>query len=484
MRRRCAQAIVALLALLAAGPLSSAGAVEAVPPAPPNDNLAAAQVIHSLPTTVTGTTVGATVEMNEAPAGCGPFSTHSVWYSFRAGTPERIALDIAAAGSLDATLSVYHAVRSQLNLAACQQTDAEGHAALTFAASRNGLYYVRVAALEGSQENTFTLDAFLPTPAVTPPGLPLPAGGATGQVDRIQNVNAAYHLTMRAGVSYLINLANLTPHACVSAELFAPGTTTFEEGTPLLQIHCGGFRLFTPSAGHGGRYVIQLTPRESHAGVQRFHIQAGVADSTETAPGLTLANDSVVHGHLAGRGVRVLRLYRLDITSHSNLTLKLFAPDSAHFNVQLRDLFGHVLGCACGESGRVTLQQQLQTGRYYVAVSERESTSGSFALLRESRTITSTKISFSSRKASAGQPDSIDLKVSPGVSGPARVDIERFDPVFGWQFYAREQTFVSGGSGSVRFTPPAIGRFRAEGSFEGSRTSSPSGTNVAYLLVS
>ena len=40
--------------------------------------------------------------------------------------------------------------------------------------------------------------------------------GVNGQVDRIQNVNAAYSFTLRAGVSYLINLANRTEGACVS----------------------------------------------------------------------------------------------------------------------------------------------------------------------------------------------------------------------------------------------------------------------------
>ncbi len=78
------------------------------------------------------------------------------------------------------------------------------------------------------------------------PGATLPPGGINGQVDRIQNINAAYSFTMRAGVSYLINLANKTEGACVSGALFAPGTRSFEEGSPLLHIGCGGYRLFTP----------------------------------------------------------------------------------------------------------------------------------------------------------------------------------------------------------------------------------------------
>jgi hypothetical protein len=477
--RRGLIAAVALACCLVAAP--TVAAVEAVPA---NDTLAAATVIHSLPATLAGTTVGATTETNEAQSGCGVQTGHSVWYSVRPGTAERIALDIAAAGSLDATLDVYHALRSQLTLVGCQQTEALGHASLSFAAARNGLYYIRVAALEGSQLNTFTLDAFLPTPAVTPPGRALGPGGASGQVDRIQNINAAYNFTMRTGVSYLINLANETPHACVSAALFAPGTTSFEEGSPLLSIHCGGYRLFTPGLGQGGRYVVELTPRESHSGVQRFHIQVATAGPAETAPGLPLGNYAHAHGHLDGRGVHVVRLYRLDVTSHSNLTLRLFAPEAADFSLQLRDLFGHVIGCQCEGSGRQTLQQQLQPGRYYAVVSVRDATAGSYTLVRESRTITTTSLSFGVRNASARQPLSIAVKVSPAASGPATVEIERFDPVFGWQFYAREQAFVSGGAGGVPFTPPAVGRWRAKVSYEGSRTASPSGTGFSYLLVS
>ena len=75
---------------------------------------------------------------------------------------------------------------------------------------KNTDYAIRVAALEGSQLAGFTLNVFLPTPATTPPGRRLPAAGASGHVDRIQDVNAAYSFELRAGVSYLINLTTET----------------------------------------------------------------------------------------------------------------------------------------------------------------------------------------------------------------------------------------------------------------------------------
>jgi hypothetical protein len=182
--------------------------------------------------------------------------------------------------------------------------------------------------------------------------------------------------------------------------------------------------------------------------------------------------------------VRVLRLYRLDVTSHSNLTLKLIAPDSADFKLQLRNQNGNVIECQCEGSGSQTLQHQLQPGRYYAVVSVRDATSGNFTLIRESRTITSTSISFSSNKATPGEGLGIDVKVSPAASGPVVVEIERFDPVFGWQFYRQVSAFVSEGAASISFVPPAIGRWRAKATYEGSRTASPSAVGFSYLLVS
>ncbi len=464
--------------------------VAAAVPAPANDERANAQPIRSLPASINGTTVGATTEPGERESACMPPTTASVWYSLRAQSAQRIALDLAAGGELDATIDVYHAVRSQLDSVGCQQTEGHGKASLTFKASKNGLYLIRVAALANSQLANFSLEVFLPTPAIGPPGAPLPSGGVNGRVDRIQNINAAYSFTLHAGVSYLISLANETEHACVSGALYAPGTRSFggeeEEDTTsgLLQINCGGYRLFTPGPGQGGRYSLDITPRTSYRGIQRFHLQVAPAGPAETAPGLTLGNYARAHGYLSGRSVRVLRLYRMEVTSHSNLTLKLTAPSSAEFKLQLRNRSGNVIECDCEGSGSQTLTHQLQPGTYYAVVSVRNGSSGNFTLVRESRTITSTSLSFSSAKAAPGEGLGIDVKVSPAASGPVVVEIERFDPVFGWQFYRQETAYVSEGSASIPFTPPAVGQWRAKATYEGSRTSSPSAVGFSYLLVS
>ena len=226
-----------------------------------------------------GTTVGASTVPSEATSTCGGATVNSVWYVLHTSSTsaQRIGIELAAAGKLDAAVDVYRAVRSQLTPVACEQTQkkASPH---SLSGAENSVYEIRVAALASAQLAGFTLSVFLPTPAVKPPGLPLPAGGASGRVDRIQDVNAAYSLSLHAGVSYMISLANRTKHgACPSAGLFTPGTTSFEGGSALLRITCGGYQLFTPGPGRGGRYSIEITPRTRHTGVQRFHLEVAPA---------------------------------------------------------------------------------------------------------------------------------------------------------------------------------------------------------------
>jgi hypothetical protein len=466
-----------------ASALSPAAVAAPTPAAPANDEIASAQAIHSLPTTVEGTTVGATTVPSEVGSSCAGGTVSSVWYSLRTPNPERIAVELAAGGALDGTIDVYHAVRSQLVPVRCRQTEGEGRASLSFKASKNGLYEIRVAALGDSQLAGFTLNVFLPTPAVGPPGPPLPSAGIGGRVDRIQNVNAAYSFTLHAGVSYLINLANETGGACVHGALFAPGTGSFEGASATFRVDCGGYRLFTPGPGKGGRYSFEITPSDSFSGLQRFHLQLARASPAETAPGVALGNYAQVRGRLDGGGVQVVRLYRVDVTSRSKLTLRLNAPGSAEFNLSLRDQNGGVIDCSCGSSGPQTLQQQLRPGRYYAAVSVRGDSAGSFTLERESRTITKTRVSFSAAQTHPGQVVTIDVRVAPAASGPVTVEVQRFDPVFGWQFDREIQAQVGEGSASIAFTAPSIGRWRANASYAGTRTTSPSAVGFTYLLV-
>ena len=161
-----------------------------------------------------------------------------------------------------------------------------------------------------------------------------------------------------------------------------------------------------------------------------------------------------------------------EITSHSNLTLRLQAPESAEFNLQLRNVNGNVIECQCGDSGSQTLAHQLRPGATTPSSRARRRLGQLHADARVAHDHHDAASRFSA-KAAAGQAGRHRVKVSPAESGPVAVDIERFDPVFGWQFYRRRQASSPAGS---RAALHAAGRrrWRGNASYGGSRTASPS----------
>jgi hypothetical protein len=64
------------------------------------------------------------------------------------------------------------------------------------------------------------------------------------------------------------------------------------------------------------------------------------------------------------------------------------------------------------------------------------------------------------------------------------VEIQRFDPVFGWQFFRDEHVVASGGTVTVGLSDPAIGLWRARANYLGSLVDSPSEVGFTYLFVS
>ena len=88
-----------------------------------------------------------------------------------------------------------------------------------------------------------------------------------------------------------------------------------------------------------------------------------------------------------------------------------------------------------------------------------------------------------STNANPGVTVPIGARITPAESGPVNIDVERFDPVHGWQFFHRYSLHVSGGVTTVSFRPPSMGRWRARASFLGTRGASPSVSGWAQLTV-
>jgi hypothetical protein len=463
--------------------LALTGMATAAPAPPANDNRADAADLGSLPASVTGTTARATVESSEPASDCGDAGP-SVWYRFAVGAtaPKRLAVEVNATGDLDALVDVYIRQRSQNERVACQTTDKQGEAIFAFQPEASTTYLVRVAQLPDSVSGSFALRVFAPPPPTHPPGAALRPTGVSGALERVVNASAAYATNLTAGVPYRINLVSGVD-GCMDLAIFAPGTSSFEDDTPVGGLRCQGYRLFTPR--QSGRYSLLVRDAGDTPGAQPYHLQLARATIAETAPGLPLLNDQRVGSALHGDRIEVLRLYRFDVTSTSNLELDLHTGSDNPFDLELLNSRGRILHCECDSTGDQSLVTITHPGRYFAVVRARDFSSGGFTLTRRSRTITHTWIRINDSRSlqiSPGSPVAVQVHVAPAVGGAAIVEIDRFDPLSGWQFYRQQRVTVSGGAATLAFTPPSTGQWLVHASYLGTRTTSPSESRYARVL--
>jgi hypothetical protein len=445
-------------------------AAHAAPPA--NDARTAAAAV-TLPASVTGTTAQATLDADE-PGGCAALGA-SVWYSLTAADTTRIVVRLAASGDLDATVDVFQRTRSQLSPVTCEVGDQSGQAEATFKPVKGGSYLIRVGQRANSVPGEFRLDVAAPVPAPAAPGTALPAGGATHTLDRVQDTADAWAVSMRAGRSYRINLSQ-PEGGCVSLLLYPAGTRgSFDGPRAVKSMRCGGYLLYTPKAGEGGRFSLYVAAQGNKRGPQPYRLDFGAAGADDTAPGLSLANYEQARGSLAGNRLDALDLYRFSVRKRSDLKLTLRGHA---FDLQLLNDKGRRLGT--GEDGE--LEQRIQPGRYFVAVRASARDAGRYTLVRAARTITRTSVNMPNR-AAPGAALRVSVKVSPGASGPVQITLQRFDPLAGWQFFRLVNATAAGGSAAISFTPPAEGRWRATAAFLGTRSDAPSKAGFAGVLV-
>lgn len=458
-----------------------APAAQAAPP--PNDDRGSAQTI-AVPSTTRGTTVDATQEPGE-PFACAGSIGGSVWYAIKGPAAARdLVLELDASGDLDAAVDVYRRDRSQLTSVTCGQTNRRGRLTLDFTQRRNAALLVRVAARENSADDQFSMRVVAPDAPERPPGRPLRSSGASGSVDRIANPDDAYGVTMRSGETYRVHL--VSRDRCVDASLFPPRTGSFPGGDAVRSFNCDDYFLYTPGPGEGGRFSIQVQAPRSRRGALPYHVTVARAGEDDTAPGVVLANDRRVRGSLRGGGADVVDLYRFSVRQPSILDLRMRTGGSNPFNLQLVGAGGRRIACACGDVGGESIRLKLKPGRYFAAVRARQGANGSYRLRRLTRTITKTQVLVNGRsnvEVTPGSTVTIGVRITPGVPGPVTVDVERFDPLAGWQFYARYHRTASGGSASIAFTPPSVGRWRVRATYDGTRLSAPSGPDGASFVV-
>ena len=460
---------------------TTTGTTTTTAPAPPaNDDRDNAQALGSLPATVSGTTVGSTLAPTEPAGDCR--LAGSVWYSvsFGASAPATVGVSLNAGGRLDACVDVFIQQRSQNIPVTGTRTDAHGLARLTFAPESQTTYLIRVGQLADSDPGSFALTAFAVAASASAPGAALPAAGARGKLDSFFTTTAAYSTELTAAVTYKLNLISRAG-GCMRLGVYAPGTTDFGSASPLLD-GCDGYRLFTPT--QTGRYSFLITAAGGLDVEQPYALHVEPATSREMAPGAPLDNLTSVQGRLRGNVDSVVALYRLNVTSRSQLTLALKAQSFSSFDLQLLNARGRQLDCACNSSGNQTLAVITRPGMYYAAVTAENFSFGRFSLSRQSRVITRLNVEINGRGASQATTDSafkVSARITPAVQGRVTFELEYFDPLSGWQFRGSYAEPVNDGVAGFSYTPPDPGRWRATASFAGTRSAAPAASGYAQV---
>ena len=89
----------------------------------------------------------------------------------------------------------------------------------------------RLAQLSNSVSDQFKLDVLIAQPPGRPPGSGLPAGGATGTLDRTAHTTDAWAVRLAAGRTYRIN-ALRTTGGCMTFGIYRPHIHSFESSSP------------------------------------------------------------------------------------------------------------------------------------------------------------------------------------------------------------------------------------------------------------
>lgn len=436
--------------------------------APPPNDLRDAAVNLSVPQSVTGTTVEAAVEQGEPADECDYASKASVWYRVT-GVSGYVALALEAQGDLDATISVFSVVRSEAESLDCGKTDSNGLGVVNFRARSGSVYLIRVAERRDSVSGTFKLRTIRAENGDSE-SRRLPASGRADTVNFASNPNDNWKVTLHSGVTYRLNLAATSGRTCVNALVYS------DENSLRLTCH-RGYALFTPRAGEGGNYKIEVSTDSRTLSNQRYHLQVARAGVDDTGPGLFWGGTSR-SGSLDGGRIDVADLYYWKLTKRSVVELSA----GNRFDITLLSPHGKRL--ARGYSGE-SIERRLSPGQYFVMVSAGSEESGHYKLHRVERVITSTSVTFNGSRDSVSAPGGVTVtgRVSPASSGKIELTIDRFDPVFGWQFFRQVSGNASGGSFSTSFTTTGPGRWRAKAEFKGSKHASRSRSGYARLRV-
>ena len=246
--------------------------------------------------------------------------------------------------------------------------------------------------------------------------------------------------------------------------------------------------MFTPGIDGGGTYtvVVQAAGQPiTHA----YRLAVAPAQADDTAPGVTLGNGPVVPGTLAGRSLDTVDLYRFTVARPGELTtVRLHQRAAVGFDLRILDELGRQVSAVRGSTGSKLLRLHLTPAAYYAALEAPPGMAGRYSLQVQIRDITTTSLSVAGGTSFVTGPGvSVPLTVSvtsASHGGTVNVQIDHFDPLFGWHFDSALTGQVdSSGSFTTGWTPPSVGIFRAHARFVGNAYSSFSDSDSVRVQV-
>jgi hypothetical protein len=434
--------------------------------------------------TLEGTTKGTTLADTDTLPSCATVKGVS-WYAVTAPRRGAMVARLSAGEGNSAALFVQRKVRAHLVESACAATNADGRATVAWYGYEKRTYLIGVGRPKAAAATGFELSVLAAEPQERPPGKPLPAGGVVREtIDPILDATDAWSVTMQRGTTYGIHAVS---GSCVKLAIYRPNVSSFGTARPVESNGCGGFVAFTPGIDGGGTYSIVVHADGSKPVTRTYRLEAAAFGLDDGAPGLKLENGEIVQGSIAGRGVDVVDLYRISVPRENELaTIELKQKPKVGLDLVLMTELGDQVACACTGTGRQVLREDLEPGSYFVAVRARGHSGGDYALLARIRDVTTTAITSGGAKsveADWGRAVPLTVNVtSASHGGVVQIEIDRHDPLLGWQFLdVQKGALGSGGTYTLSWSPPSVGHWRARARFLGTPYSSFSSSG--YVLV-
>ena len=414
---------------------------------PANDELDNAAPI-GVPAKMTGTTEGATWSWEDDPELCSD-AYAPVWYLLSPSHAARVAVRMTVRGRVDSVVAVFREDRSKLKEVdhGCALTDESGVAGVSFDAERGAKYLVAVAAPWDARVGGFTLETAV-VPPVAFPGTRL-GRDADVRLDPLLRPGVAFSVALHEGVTYRIGAS--AGSGCVHVSLLHSGARAADASLRKSD-GCSGYLVYTPGLGDGHDFPLVVT--DPSGPPLHVHVAVRQAEGDDLAPGVPLLNGQVRHARLTAREADVVDVYRFELAKRGDATLSL--AGAAPADLLLLTEGGAKVACACDGAKRADAVASLSPGTYYAVVRGRPGATGAYGLTLRVRTPTGTSVKL----ARSGSTLTMSASLSPAtVTGRVVFELERFDPLAGWQFARAIDRRLAGGKADAT-TRLAQGRWR------------------------